>query len=97
MTAAHTRFDVSEYLDSEEMIAAYLEECLEEGGIELFQKALGDVARAKGVSDISQATGISRPGLYKALSGEGNPGFATVDKILHAFGLRLSIQPIHHT
>jgi probable addiction module antidote protein len=96
MATTHTRFDVSEYLDSEDTIAAYLEDCLEEGGVELFQKALGEVARAKGVADIAQATGLSRPGLYKALSEDGNPGFATIDKILHTFGLRLSVQPITH-
>lgn len=82
-------WDIVESLDSDERIAAYLEAALEEGDPALVAAALGDIARAKGMSEISRQTGLGRESLYKALSAEGNPEFATVLKVIRALGLRL--------
>ena len=82
-------WDAAEHLNSEEDIAAYLSAALDEGDAALFAAALGDVARAKGMSELAQATGLGRESLYKALSAEGNPEFATVLKVLKSLGLKL--------
>lgn len=84
-------WDAAETLQSKEDIAAYLDAVLEDGDPELLKAALGDVARAKGMTEIAEATGLGRANLYKALSPEGNPEFATVAKVLKALGLRLHI------
>lgn len=83
------KWDVVEHLKSDEDMAAYLEACLEEGDPALITVALGDIARAKGMSQVARDAGISREGLYKALSSEGNPEFATVLKVVKALGLKL--------
>lgn len=85
------KYDAAEYLKTDEDIAHYLDACIEEAGDDaaFIAKALGTIARAKGMSQISRETGISRKGLYKALSGEGNPEFATIIKVIHALGLKL--------
>jgi len=70
-------------------MAAYLEAALEEGDPALITAAMGDVARAKGITQIARETGLGRESLYKALSSEGNPEFATVLKVLRALGLKL--------
>ena len=72
-------------------MAAYLEACLEEAGGDaaFFAKALGDIARAKGMARVARDAGLSRESLYKALSGERNPGFDTILKVIQALGLRL--------
>lgn len=94
MTIKTTKFDVSEYLDDEETILAYLEECLEEGDINLFQKALGDVAKAKGMTAVARDAGIAREALYRALSETGNPAFATIVNAMKPLGFRLSVEKI---
>lgn len=82
-------WDPAEHLETEEDMAAYLEAALEEGDPTLFASALGDIARAKGMTQIARETGLGRESLYKALSAEGNPEFATVLKVLRSLGLRL--------
>ncbi len=72
-------------------MAAYLDAILEDGDPELLKAALGDVARSKGMSEIADAAGLGRTNLYKALSPDGNPEFATVAKVLKALGLRLRV------
>ena len=84
-------WDVTEHLKSEEDIANYLEAAFEEGDPGLVAAALGDVARAKGMSKIAEAAGLGRESLYKALSSEGNPELATVLKVVQALGLRLKV------
>jgi probable addiction module antidote protein len=76
-------------LDSEEDMAAYLEAALEDGDPALIAAALGDIARAQGMSQIARKTGLGRESLYKALSPDGNPEFSTVLKVVRALGLRL--------
>ena len=82
-------WDPAEHLETEEDMAAYLEAALEEGDPTLITSALGDIARAKGMTQIARETGFGRESLYKALSAEGNPEFATVLKVLQSLGLRL--------
>ena len=82
-------WDPAEHLETEEDMAAYLEAALEEGDPTLIASALGDIARAKGMTQIARETGFGRESLYKALSAEGNPEFATVLKVLRSLGLRL--------
>ena len=86
-----TPYDVAEHLRTLEESAAYLEACFEEanGDAAFIAKALGDIARAKGMSQVAQDAGLSRESLYKALSGERNPGFDTVLKVMNALGLKL--------
>ena len=88
-----TVWDAASYLETEEDMAAYLEAALEENDAALVAAALGDIARAKGMSYIAKQTGLGRESLYKALSPEGNPEFATVLKVVHALGLRLRAVP----
>jgi len=78
-------------------MAMYLEACLEEAGDDaaFIAAALGDIARAKGMTQLARATGLGRESLYKALSGEGNPSFATILKVLHALGLKLRAETAH--
>jgi probable addiction module antidote protein len=83
------RWDAADYLKSDEDMAAYLEAALEEGDAALFTAALGDIARAKGMTEIARITGLGRESLYKALSPDGNPEFATVLKVMHSLGLDL--------
>lgn len=94
MTTLHTRFDVAEYLVDDASIAAYLDACLEEGGVTLFQKAVGEVARARGMSEIASTTGVTRASLYKSLTEDGNPALSTMTRVIESFGLRFSIQPL---
>lgn len=92
---ATTRYDVTEHLRTPEEMAAYLEACFEEanGDASFIAKALGDIARAKGMSQIARDTGLSRESLYKALSGERSPGFDTILKVIAALGLKLHAAP----
>ena len=83
------KWDVVDHLKTEADMAAYLEACFDEDDPALITAALGDIARAKGMSQVARDAGISREGLYKALSGEGNPEFATVLKVVKALGLKL--------
>lgn len=84
-------WDVTRYLDSDEAIAAYLDAVLLENDPALLAAALGDVARAKGMTQIARETGLGRESLYKALSAEGNPELGTVLKVLRSLGLRLRV------
>jgi probable addiction module antidote protein len=86
-----TRYDVAEHLRTPEEMAAYLEACLEEaeGDAGLITKALGDIARAKGMTQVARDAGLSRESLYKALSGDRSPGFDTILKVVGALGLQL--------
>lgn len=82
-------WDAADHLDTKEAMAAYLEAALEDGDPALVVAALGDIARSKGMTNIARETGLGRESLYKALSLEGNPEFATVLKVIQALGLRL--------
>ena len=86
-----TRYDVAEHLRTPEEMAAYLEASLEEaqGDAAFIAKALGDIARARGMSQVAEDAGLSRESLYKALSGERNPDFTTILKVIGALGLKL--------
>lgn len=89
------KWDSAEHLKTEEDRALYLEACLQEAGDDaaFIAKALGHIARAKGMSQLSRDTGLGRESLYKALSGEGNPSFATILKVTSALGIRLPALP----
>lgn len=86
-----TRYDVAEHLRTPAEMAAYLEACLEQanGDAAFIAKALGDIARAQGMSKVARDAGLSRESLYKALSGERNPNFDTILKVITALGLKL--------
>ena len=89
-TKTKTRpWDAAKYLDSEEDMALYLEAALEDGDAALVATTLGDIARAKGMTEIARKTGLGRESLYKALSPEGNPEFATILKVVRSLGLSL--------
>ncbi|EHH07340.1 MULTISPECIES: addiction module antidote protein [Agrobacterium] len=84
-------YDAARYLDSDESLAAYIADATESGDAQELAHALGVVARAKGMTDLSRQTGLPRQTLYKALSGEGNPELATIAKVADALGYRLSL------
>jgi probable addiction module antidote protein len=86
-----TRYDVAEHLRTPEEMSAYLDACLQEAGDDeaFLAKALGDVARAKEMTQVARDAGLSRESLYKALSGDRSPSFGTVLKVLRALGLKL--------
>jgi len=90
-----TRYDVAEHLRTPEEMAAYLEACLEDadGDAAFVAKALGDIARAKGMTQVARDSGLSRESLYKALSGERTPSFDTILKVVAALGLKLHAEP----
>lgn len=87
------KWDTAEHLQTEEDIALYLEACIEEAGDDaaFIAKALGNIARARGMTQLAKDTGMGRESLYKALSGEGNPSFATILKVTHALGLDFKV------
>lgn len=85
-------WDAAEHLETEEDMAAYLDAALEEGDASLVLAVLGDIARAKGMSQIAREAGLGRESLYKALSPTGNPEFATILKVVRALGLQLRVQ-----
>ena len=88
-------WDAVDYLATDEDIVAYIEAAFEDGDARLIAAALGDVARAKGMTKIAAATGLGRESLYKALSPDGNPGLATVLKVMQALGLGLHAKPLN--
>jgi probable addiction module antidote protein len=88
-------FDPSEHLKDEEDIAAYLDAILEENDAALLAAALGDVARARGMSEIAQKAGIGREALYKALRPEASPRFETISRVCRALGVRLTAVPVN--
>lgn len=83
-------WDASQHLEDEADMALYLQAALEEGDPSLVAAALGDIARARGMSQLARDTGLGRESLYKALSPTGNPEFATIMKVISALGLRLN-------
>ena len=94
MSKTKTRvWDPAEHLITDEDMAAYLEAALHEGDSALIAAALGDIARARGMSQIARDAGLGRESLYKALSAEGNPEFATIMKVIAALGLQLHAAP----
>lgn len=97
MAIKTTRWDSAEHLQSDEDIKLYLEACFEEAGDDpaFIVHALGVIARAKNMSQLARDTGITREGLYKAFSTEGNPTFATVTKVAKALGLQITVQAAH--
>ncbi len=94
------KFDVAEHLRTPEEMAAYLEASFEEadGDATLIAKALGDIARVKGMSQVAKDAGLSRESLYKALSGERNPNFSTILRVISALGIRFHAEAVNsHT
>lgn len=89
-------YDAAAYLKTSEDCALYLQAAIDEsdGDPSIIVVALGDIARARGVMQLAKETGLSREGLYKALSPEGNPSFATIAKVIGALGLRLHASPV---
>jgi len=96
-TPALRPFDPVNYLDSPAAMAGYLEAALEDGDPKLIAAVLGDIARAKGMTEVAQATGLGRESLYKALSRDGNPEFATIVRVIAALGLTLKVVPVRKT
>jgi probable addiction module antidote protein len=90
-------FDVTAYLDSEEAIAEYLTVVLEDNDASLLAAALGDIARARGMTEIARQSGLTREALYKALRSDAQPRFDTISRVCTALGVRLVAQPIHPT
>jgi len=91
MAIETTRWDIADFLVDDSAIAAYLDAVFADGDVDEMRDALAHVARAKGMTDLAQAAGITRGGLYKALGENGNPSFATVAALLNAMGVRLSV------
>ena len=89
------KWDTVEHLPTDEDMAMYLAACMDEAGDDaaFIAAALGDIARAKGMTQLTKDTGLGRESLYKALSGEGNPSFGTILKVMHALGLKLQAVP----
>src|SRR5687768_3842239 len=85
-----TKFDIQDYLKTPEDRAAYIEAALEDGDVSFITHALGDVARGVGMSDVAKEAGITREGLYKALSEKGDPRLSTLLGVMRALGLQLS-------
>lgn len=90
-----SRFDATDYLDSEEMIAEYINAVLEDGDPELLLAAISDVAKARGMAKVAADAGLGRESLYKALAPGAKPRYDTVIKLLHALGVKLSVTPEH--
>ncbi len=90
-------FDATPYLDSEEAVAAYLTDILEANDAGLLAAALGDIARARGMTEIAKTAGITREALYKALRPGSEPRFDTVNRVCAALGVRLVAQAVHTT
>lgn len=88
-------FDAARYLDNEESIAAFLTDILEANDAALLASALGDIARARGMTEIAKSAGITREALYKALRPDSAPRFDTVNRVCAALGVRLVAQPIN--
>ncbi len=96
MAEKFTRWDAVDYLETEEDMALYLDACLDEdpGDGSLVRAALNDIARARGMSQLARDTGLTREGLYKALSATGNPEFSTVFKVIRALKIKLHAEAI---
>ena len=92
MVEKFSKFEVYEYLDSDEMIEGYFEEVLQDGDPKLILSALNDIAKAKGMSKLAEKSGLGRESMYKALKPDAKPRFETIMKIIRAMGFTLSIQ-----
>lgn len=94
MTLILKRWDSAEHLKNEDDIALYLEACFEDAGDDaaFIAKALGTIARSRSMTQLAKDTGLGRESLYKALSGEGNPSFGTILKVIKALGLKLHVE-----
>ena len=92
------KWDTVEYLKTEEDMVMYLQACMDEAGDDaaFIAAALGDIARAKGMTQLAKDTGLGRESLYKALSGEGNPSFGTILKVMRALGIKLHPEAATH-
>jgi probable addiction module antidote protein len=97
MTVKTSTWDASEHLDSEEMVFAYVNEAFEIGDPALIAAALGDVARARGMTAIAREAGVARESLYKALSTEGNPEFGTIVSVMKALNMKFHAEPVEQT
>ena len=89
MNSELNQFDIAKYLDSKEIIAEYLSQILEDGDSNELISAIGDIARAKGMTQIAKDTGLGRESLYKTFNNNSKPKFETIIKVLHSFGVRL--------
>ena len=87
-------FDVAEMLENEDIIAGYIDEALETNDPAFIAKCLGDVARARGMTQVAGDAGLTRASLYKSLGSNGNPEFATILNVLKALGFRLHVSPV---
>jgi probable addiction module antidote protein len=87
-------FDITEYLEDDQAIAEYLTVVLEEDDPALLAAALGDIARARGMTEIAMATGLAREALYRALRPDAQPRFDTINRVCHALGVKLVAQPL---
>ena len=92
-----SRYDAADYLKSHEDVIAYLEAAMEDGDAAVIATALGSIARARGMMHLARETGLTREGLYKALSADGNPSLGTVLKVMKALGVRLAPQRVEVT
>lgn len=99
MTIKLKKWDTAEHLKTEEDISEYFSACLEEAGDDaaFIAHALGVIARARGMTQLARDTGLGRESLYKALSGEGNPSFSTILKVIKALGLKIGAVPTSNT
>jgi probable addiction module antidote protein len=88
-----TKWDLAEHLDSEERITLFLEAVFEDGDPRVIAAAIGEIAKARGMSQVARQAGLSRESLYKALSENGNPEFATVLRVVKALGFDLTVSP----
>lgn len=93
MTIETTKWDSADFLNTPEAVAAYLEAAFEDGDSKVITHALGNIARARGISQISKDTGVTRAGLYKALNADGDPRLTTFLGVLKSLGLTLSVHP----
>jgi probable addiction module antidote protein len=96
MAEKFTRWDAAEDLETEEDMRMYFDICVEDdpGDGSLIRRALGDIARARGMTQLAKDTGLAREGLYKALSADGNPEFTTIMKVVKALGLKFHAGPV---
>ena len=99
MTEKFSRWDAADYLKTDADIRSYFNACIDEdpGDGSLIRVALGDIARAKGMTKLANETGLAREGLYRALSAEGNPEFSTILKVIKALGLKLEVRQQYAT
>ncbi|PWW81627.1 MULTISPECIES: addiction module antidote protein [Prosthecochloris] len=93
MNSEFATFDIADYLDNEEVITEYLSAATEDPNPDVFIAALGDVAKARGMTQIAKDSGLGRESLYKALSAGSHPRFETINAVLHALGVKIAIIP----